>query len=123
MNRAQTLIKFSNLTCFAIQNKTIRIPGSYMFVYQYKGYVQVSKVDFSNIARACKCEVSERREAIFQCHGGEGHDNDLLPFFYCNPQLTLYYRVVNGNNTSTEQRRANLQKFTDCIVYVESSGD
>ena len=117
--------KFSNLTKAATQNEFVQISNSYVYVYLHKEYMQANDVTFTNIQRACKKNIIETRKYVYHCQEGEnseGHDDDLLPFFYSNTELAEHYRMIISS-TSDVQRRTKIQKYLDCVTYVESYGE
>ena len=114
-------IKFSKLSGSAVQNEFIRIPGSYVYVYQHKDHEQASGVEFANFGRACGKDVNEECQAVFHCNGDdESHDDDLLPFFYSNPVLTDIYEKI-ASSTNDVHRKAKVDNYLNNINYVESN--
>lgn len=112
------LIKFSRLSVSAVQNEFVRIPGSNVYIYQHKEYMQASSVEFKNIERACAKEIIEVHKPVFLCkRNEESHDDDLLPFFHSNPELTDIYTIIS-NNSDDEQRKAVIKNFLNCVAYV-----
>ena len=98
-------IKFSKLSGSAVQNEFIKIPGSHVYVYQYKEHRQANTIEFTNFGRAYEKEVLEVHKVVLHCKGGdESHDDDLLPFFHSNPELINIYKTI-ANNTNDVHRK------------------
>ena len=49
-------------------------------------------------------------------------DDDLLPFFNSNPELSEIYEAI-GNTSDDELRKEAARKYLDCVTYVESCGE
>ena len=114
-------IEFSKLSGSTVQNKFIRILDSRVYIYQHKDHEQANGIEFANFARACGKEVTEVCQVVFRCKGGdESHDDDLLPFFYSNPQLTDIYKMI-ARSTNDVHRKAKIDNYLSSIDYVESS--
>lgn len=114
------LIKFSNLSTLAIQNEFLKIPRSNVYVYQHKEYVQACTVKLSDIGRASK-EIMETHIPVLSCGNEASHDDDLLPFFYSNRDLSQVYQILSIN--SDEPRKSKLTSYISSINYVETTKD
>ena len=114
-------IKFSNLSSSAIQNEFLKIPGSNVYVYQHREYMQANHVKLSNIERACG-EIQEAHIPVLYCDASTpSHDDDLLPFFYSNRELNQVYQIFSDN--SDEPRKSVLTSCIENISHVEATGD
>jgi len=111
-------IKFSKLSKSAIQNEFIRIPGSPLYIYQHKEHIQASNVEFWSFGKACSKEVSEMHKPVFWFKRDDESHDDLLPFFYSNPELTDIYKVISKNSNDVK-RKTKIEKYLSDVTYVE----
>lgn len=115
------LIKFSNLSTLAVQNEFVRIPKLNVYVYQHREYMQAGHVKLSYIERACRKDIRETHIPVFYCNNEDVSHDDLLPFFFSNPDLTHVY--PEPAKCSDQPRKSMLNSCISCTDYVESSGD
>ena len=115
-------IKFSKFSGTAVQNEFARLPGSNVYIYQHKEYMQASSVELQSFGRACEEEISEACVPVFQCNNPDsGHDDDLLPFFHSNPELSEIYKIISNSNNEPQQRKVAVARYLDCVTFVETN--
>ena len=74
----------------------------------------------SDIGRASK-EIMETHVPVLSCGNEASHDDDLLPFFYSNHDLSQVYQILSIN--SDESRKSKLTSYISSINYVETTKD
>ena len=57
--------------------------------------MQTAHMKLSYIERVCGKEIRETHIPVFDCNNEDVlHDDDLLPFFFSNPELTRVYPIL-----------------------------
>ena len=86
-------------------------------------YVGASSVELQSFGRTCKQEMTEVCVLVFHCNNRESsHDDDLLPFFHSNPELSEIFKIISNNDNEPEQRKKiAVARYLSCITFMETN--